>query len=71
MPEPFQYSNKAIDLWKEKGYDYLASSWNEIHSGNFFENVIILIVRLSCYVDSSILKKNAKFKIFNNRYYRS
>ncbi len=63
--EPYQYSHKAIALWKEKGYKYVASSWAEIQKGTYFEKVSILIVRLGHYVDATALKNlpNLKYLI--------
>jgi len=55
--EPLNYSRKAVLLWKEKGLEYIESSWKEIESKLLFEDVLILIIRLNKYVDKTILDK--------------
>jgi len=55
--EPNGYSEKAIESWKQKGYTYKASAWNEIDNSNSFNDVNILIVRLARKVDSKVLDK--------------
>lgn len=55
--EPSGYSKKAIESWKQKGYDYRESSWDEIASTKLFEGVTVLIVRLAKYIDLDILLK--------------
>lgn len=55
--EPNGYSEKAIEGWKQKGYTYKASSWEEIDNTDSFTDVNILIVRLARKVDSKILDK--------------
>jgi len=63
--EPLNYSKKAISIWKESRYEYVASSWEEIENEILFEDVLILIIRLNRYVDKTILDKfpNLKFLI--------
>jgi D-3-phosphoglycerate dehydrogenase len=55
--EPVGYSEKAIEKWQQKGYEYQASSWEEIINNTAFENVNVLIVRLERKVDGTVLKK--------------
>jgi D-3-phosphoglycerate dehydrogenase len=60
--EPYGYSGKAIDLWKEKGYVYQAGSWEEIDRTETFPDVTILIVRLKRKVDKEVLAKFPNLK---------
>jgi D-3-phosphoglycerate dehydrogenase len=55
--EPSGYSNKAIEKWKLKGFEYIASGWKEIAENNRFEAVQILIVRLAKKIDKPVLDK--------------
>ena len=55
--EPIGYSEKAIESWKQRGYAYQASNWEEIEKAVSFEAVSILIVRLAKKIDRSILNK--------------
>lgn len=54
--EPYGYSEKAIRLWQEKGYEYIASSWDEIELHQY-HGVQGLIVRLQRKIDNFILDK--------------
>ncbi len=55
--EPYGYSVKAIDKWKNKGFAYREGSWEEINAATLFEGVTILIVRLKQKVDAKVLDK--------------
>ncbi|MEP7164108.1 MAG: NAD(P)-dependent oxidoreductase [Ferruginibacter sp.] len=55
--EPNGYSEKAIESWKQKGYNYKASGWDEISNSSFFEDVYVLIVRLAKKIDETVLNK--------------
>ena len=55
--EPAGYSAKAIESWKQKGYAYKSSGWEEIMNTGSFEEVYILIVRLAKKIDKKILDK--------------
>ena len=55
--EPNSYSEKAIESWKEKGYNYIASNWSEIENTDSFSDVNILITRLAKKIDGSVIKK--------------
>lgn len=60
--EPYGYSSKAIDLWKEKGYVYQAGSWEEIDRTDSFPDVTILIVRLKRKVEKNVLDRFPNLK---------
>lgn len=55
--EPQDYSLRAIEKWKSKGYVYKPGSWKEIGQDLFFPKVKILIVRLRNKVEAEILEK--------------
>ena len=55
--EPNGYSEKAIESWKQKGYVYKASGWDEIETTRSFDDVTILIVRLAKKINKSIINK--------------
>lgn len=55
--EPFEYSTKAIETWRTKGFVYKAGSWKEIAKESVFPKVSILIVRLGGLVNTEVLRK--------------
>lgn len=55
--ESYGYSKKAILAWNNNGYKYVASSWDEIYSKPFWQEVDILIVRLAQKIDAGVLVK--------------
>jgi D-3-phosphoglycerate dehydrogenase / 2-oxoglutarate reductase len=55
--EPIHYSEAAIETWKQRGFHYQSSSWDEINLSKVFPQVEILIVRLAQKVDSEVLNK--------------
>ena len=55
--EPFGYSEKAINIWRNKGLIYQESSWEDILNSNSFEKVNCLIIRLARFIDDYILEK--------------
>lgn len=55
--EPFGYSENAQKLWGEKGYTYVAGSWNEVKEKHQFKGVHGLIVRLQEWVGAPLLAK--------------
>lgn len=55
--EPLNYSEKAVSLWKNNGFEYIASSWDEIERIKKFDDISILIIRLNRYVDHKVLNK--------------
>jgi D-3-phosphoglycerate dehydrogenase len=61
--EPYGYSRHAMSLWKEKGYDYVEASWDEVALGNKWDEVEILIVRLSRIIDFKELSYFSNLKI--------
>lgn len=61
--EPGGYSAKAIESWKQKGYTYKESGWEEIMHTGPFKGVSILIVRLAKKIDKIILEKFPDLKL--------
>lgn len=55
--EPLGYSLKAIECWKQKGYTYKASGWDEILKRQLYDEVNILITRLAIKIDDQVLEK--------------
>lgn len=55
--EPSGYSVKAIERWKEKGYTYITSGWDEIMQRQHFNEVNVLITRLAKKIDVQVLAK--------------
>lgn len=63
--EPLDYSKKAIEMWCNKGFDYISSSWKEIDKASKYDEISILIIRLNRYLDKKVLDKfpNLKYLI--------
>ncbi len=55
--EPLGYSVKAMECWKQKGYTYMASGWDEIMQQRLLGDVNILITRLAKKIDGRVLDK--------------
>ncbi len=55
--EPAGYSKTAIGYWKQKGFEYTESNWNDIMQQDSFNAVNILITRLAKKIDESVLEK--------------
>jgi D-3-phosphoglycerate dehydrogenase len=55
--EPLGYSEKAIQNWHNKGYNYTAGSWDVVNKKQTFEGVETLIVRLGRKINAGILDK--------------
>ncbi len=55
--EPAGYSKNAIGNWKQKGYEYKESNWDDIMRQHSFNDVNILITRLGKKIDASVLVK--------------
>ena len=53
--EPKDYSNKAIEKWKDLGYSYVEGSWDNYYFFKDFLLVEILIVRLGGMVNKKII----------------
>lgn len=53
--EPFEYSEKAVEIWQSKGYSYVSGSLSELIGFENIQNIEILIVRLKYYIDLSII----------------
>lgn len=60
--EPYGYSEEAKALWTAKGYQYQASSWDEISATTAFRDTEVLIVRLGRYVGEDILARFPSLK---------
>jgi D-3-phosphoglycerate dehydrogenase len=63
--EPYGYSENAVSLWLNNGYNYVSGSFKDLGSFDNICSVEILIVRLKNYIDKSIidLLPNLKFVI--------
>ncbi|MDC0983301.1 NAD(P)-dependent oxidoreductase [Amylibacter sp.] len=55
--EPLGYSKKAIKTWKQYGFSYEETSWDQIESRETFDEVNILIIRLGKKIDAKILNR--------------
>lgn len=55
--EPLGYSERAIECWKQKGYSYKASGWDEIMQQHHIDDANILIIRLAKKIDDQVLDK--------------
>lgn len=60
--EPFGYSEKAVEIWKSKGYNYVEGSLSELAEFKDLERIEILIVRLKHYIDSSVINHLTNLK---------
>lgn len=61
--EPLGYSEKAIELWEDKGYRYAAGDWREIDQATTIPQVEVLIVRLARRVNAVVLDKFPDLKV--------
>ena len=55
--EPFLYSEVAKKIWLKNGFNYMEKTWAQIDSEDTYNNIDILIVRLSKRINFKVLKK--------------